>query len=289
VPRVSHRPQPASGEADEEERRVVPTLREPNYSQSVERGLAILECFRPAQPVRGIAEIAEELGMSRSTTHRYMFTLQALGYLEQVASRKYRLGLHVIDLGMSALNSMDLREHAHEPLAQLRDSSGYAASLATLDGAEIVYLDRARSHRRGAHLIDRNIRVGSRLPAHATAMGKLLLAHLAPGEQRKLLAETRLAKCTAHTITAKTRLRDELQEILEQGIATSDQEQADGLYAIAAPVRSETGEVLAAAGLCAHISMISLDELVERLAPHLIATADRISARLGYRRRDELA
>ena len=85
----------------------IPGLREPRYSQSLERGLAILACFTAKRPVLGIADIADELGMSRSTTHRYVITLVALGYLEQGASRKYRLGLRVTDLGMSALNSTD--------------------------------------------------------------------------------------------------------------------------------------------------------------------------------------
>ena len=83
----------------------MPTLREPQYSQSLERGLSILGCFTPQRSVLGIAEIADDLGMSRSTTHRYVITLVALGFLEQGASRKYRLGLRVTDLGMSALNS----------------------------------------------------------------------------------------------------------------------------------------------------------------------------------------
>ena len=101
MPRTSSHTEKANGEWT----RVVPSLREPRYSQSLERGLAILACFTPERPVLGIADIADELGMSRSTTHRYVITLVALGYLEQGASRKYRLGLRVTDLGMSALNS----------------------------------------------------------------------------------------------------------------------------------------------------------------------------------------
>jgi DNA-binding IclR family transcriptional regulator len=82
----------------------VPTLREPRYSQSLERGLAILGCFTPERPVLGISDIADELGMSRTTIHRYVITLVALGYLEQDASRKYRLGLRPTDIGMVALD-----------------------------------------------------------------------------------------------------------------------------------------------------------------------------------------
>ena len=111
----------------------IPSLREPRYSQSLERGLAILGCFTPKRPVLGIADIADELGMSRSTTHRYVITLVALGFLEQGASRKYRLGLRVTDLGMSALNSTGLREHAHPYLEELRQRTSYTASLAVLD------------------------------------------------------------------------------------------------------------------------------------------------------------
>src|ERR1700761_9806941 len=90
----------------------IPSLREPRYSQSLERGLAILSCFPPKRPVLGIADIADELGMSRSTTHRYVITLLALGYLEQGASRKYRLRLRGTDPGVSALNSTGPRAHA---------------------------------------------------------------------------------------------------------------------------------------------------------------------------------
>src|SRR5215469_16233754 len=128
--------------ADGEWIRSVPSLREPRYSQSLERGLAILGCFTPKRPVLGIADIAEELGMSRSTTHRYVITLVALGYLEQGAGRKYRLGLRVTDLGLAALNSTGLREHAHLYLQELVQRTSYPAGLAVLEGAEILYVDR---------------------------------------------------------------------------------------------------------------------------------------------------
>src|SRR5437660_12935822 len=117
----------------------IPSLREPRYSQSLERGLAILSCFTARRPVLGIADIADELGMSRSTTHRYVITLVALGYLEQGASRKYRLGLRVTDPGMSPLNSMGLREHARPYLEELRERTSYASSLVVLEGTEVLY------------------------------------------------------------------------------------------------------------------------------------------------------
>jgi IclR family pca regulon transcriptional regulator len=265
----------------------IPSLREPRYSQSLERGLAILGCFTPKRPVLGIADIADELGMSRSTTHRYVITLVALGYLEQGASRKYRLGLRVTDLGMSALNSTGLREHAHPYLEELRQRTSYTTSLGVLDGTDVLYVDRVRSFRRGQGRIDLDLHTGSRLPAYCTAMGKLLLANLPEPEQRDLLAEIKLTKRGPNTITSKKALREELDDILSEGFAVNDQELAADLYAIAAPVRNEARDVVAAVNLAAHSSMITLEELVDALGPHLVSTADRISARLGYRRDDE--
>jgi IclR family pca regulon transcriptional regulator len=265
----------------------IPSLREPRYSQSLERGLAILTCFTPKRPVLGIADIADHLGMSRSTTHRYVITLVALGYLEQGASRKYRLGLRVTDLGMSALNSTGLREHSRPYLQELRQRTSYTVSLAVLDGAEILYVDRAASFRRGQSKIDLDLHPGSRLPAYCTAMGKLLLANLPDSEQRDLFTSMKLAKRGPNTITSKRALRDELDEVLAAGFAVNDQELAPELYSISAPVRNENREVVAAIDMAAHSSMISLEEMVDALSPHLVSTADRISARLGYRRDDE--
>jgi len=151
--------------------------------------LAILGCFTPERPVLGIADIADDLGMSRSTTHRYVITLVALGFLEQGASRKYRLGLRVTDLGMSALNSTGLREHSRPYLEELRQRTSYTTSLAVLDGPEILYVDRARSFRRGQNKIDLNLRPGSRLPAYCTSLGKVLLANLPDAEQRELIGD----------------------------------------------------------------------------------------------------
>jgi IclR family transcriptional regulator, pca regulon regulatory protein len=277
----------ANHEPEERWREPVPLLREARYSQSLERGLAILECFTPDRPVLGIAELADELGMSRSTTHRYAITLVALGYLEQGARRKYRLGLRVIDLGMSALNSTGLREHARPHLEELRGRSSHMVAIAVLDEAEIVYVDILPAQRRGESAIEPGLAPGARLPAHCTAMGKLLIAHLPVPERRRLVTELKPSRRGPNTITGKGALRAEFDQILEEGLAVGDQELAPDVYEIAAAVRSEQRETIAAVSMAAHGSTISLGQLVEHLSPHLVSTADRISARLGYRRDDE--
>jgi IclR family transcriptional regulator, pca regulon regulatory protein len=265
----------------------IPSLREPRYSQSLERGLAILGSFTPERPVMGIADIAEELGMSRSTTHRYVITLVALGYLEQGASRKYRLGLRVTDLGMSALNSTGLREHARPYLEELRQRTSYTTGLGVLDGAEVLYVEHLSSFRRARRPAGPEMHSGSRLPAYCTAMGKLLLANLPEHEQREQLAAIKPAKHGPNTITGKRSLREELDHVRDAGFAVNDKELSSELVAIAAPVRDAAREVVAAVGISAQSSAISLEEMVDALGPHLVSTADRISARLGYRRADE--
>jgi IclR family transcriptional regulator, pca regulon regulatory protein len=264
------------------------SLQDTHYSQSLERGLVILESFTPERPWLGIADIADPLGMSRSTTHRYVVTLAALGFLVQGTGRKYRLSVRVTR-GMSVLNSMGLREHARPHLEDLRQRTTYTANVSVLDGSEILYEDRARSFRRRQNKIDLNLRPGSRLPTYCTSMGKVLLANLPESEQRDLIGNMTLVRRGPNSITSKKALRTELEHVLEQGMAVNDEELADGLVSIAVPLCTESREVVAAINLAAHTSMISLEEMVDQLSPHLLATADNISARLGYRRDDEAA
>jgi len=265
----------------------IPHLREPRYSQSLERGLAILGCFTPKRRVLGIAELADELGMSRSTTHRYVITLVALGYLEQGAGRKYHLGLRVTDLGMSALNSTDLSGRARPYLEELRHHISYATGLYVLDGEDALCMIHLASLRRRKGTNGFRPQAGSRLPSFCTAPGKLLLAFLPDSERRELTGAIKLCKQGPNAITNKKALTQELKETREMRLAIDDEEFTQGHCAIAVPVLDENGEAVAAASVTAPTSAISAEEMVDALGPHLISTADRISARLGYRRPNE--
>ncbi len=253
------------------------------YSQSLERGLAILSAFRSGRPLLGVSELAREIGLSRSTTHRYIATLAELGYLQQdVATRKYRLGPRVLDLGFSAINSMDLREVAAPHLQELSDETGHTVNMAVLDGAEIVYIERCRTSRARQRDIDLNLHVGSRLPAYCTSMGKVLLAGLAPDALKEALKQTQLLQRGPNTLTSKSDLIKELDRVRADGRAVNNEELAYGLRSIAVPVRAQSGEVAAAINLAVHRSMVSFDELLARLGPPLERTAAEISARIGY-------
>jgi IclR family pca regulon transcriptional regulator len=254
------------------------------FSQSLERGLAILSAFKPGRPLLGSSELAREIGLSRSTAHRYVASLAMLGYLQQdPLTRKYRLGPRVLDLGFSAINSMEIREISAPYLQQLSDETGHTVNMAILDGSDIVYVERCRSSRQGQRDIDLNLHVGSRLPAYCTSMGKVLLAFLTEEEQAELIDQIELTPRGPNTLTARRALLAELARVREAGLAINNEELAYGLRSIAAPVHSRTGEVAAAINLAAHRSMVSMEDLVARLSPALKRTADQLSARIGYR------
>jgi IclR family transcriptional regulator, pca regulon regulatory protein len=256
------------------------------YSQSLERGLAILSAFRGSQPLRGVSELAREVGLSRSTAHRYIATLAALGYLDQDdATQKYRLGPRVLDLGFSAIHSMELREIAAPHLQRLSDETGHTVNMAILDGTDIVYVERCRSSRAGQAEIDLNLHVGARLPAYCTSMGKVLLAFQPPAAQADLIDRSDLAPRGPRTLTSRQALEAELARVRTRGIAANDEELAWGLRSIAAPIRGADGSVVAALNLAAHQSMDapSIEVVIARLGQALVRTAHEISVRVGYR------
>ncbi len=253
-------------------------------SQSLERGLAILSAFTSTRPLLGVSELAREVGLSRSSAHRYIATLARLGYLEQDrVTRRYRLGPRVLDLGFSALNSMELRQIAAPDLQTLSEATGHTVNMAVLDGTDIVYIDRCRSASHGQREIDLNLHVGSRLPAYCTSMGKVLLAGMPPAELEARLAEMELSQRGPNTITQRAALREELRLVAERGLAVNNEELAYGLRSIAVPVHGQEGNVIAAINLAVHRSLVSMEDLVVRLAPALQATARGISTRIGFR------
>jgi len=257
---------------------------EPGSSQSLERGLAILASFRPERPLLGVSELGRDLGLSRSTTHRYVSTLAALGYLQQdPASKRYRLGWRVLDLGFSAINSMELREVAGPHLRELSDATGHTANMAILDDLDIVYVDRCRSAQGRQREIDLNLHVGARLPAYCTSLGKVLLAHLPDADRAARIGRVDFQRRGPNTIRSRTALAAELLRVRKQGYAVNNEELAYGLRSIAAPVFAHDGSAAGAINLAVHSSMISSETLGERFGPVLMRTAADISARLGFR------
>lgn len=253
-------------------------------SQSLERGLAILSSFSVDRRLIGVSEVAQELGLTRSTAHRYIATLARLGYLHQDPStRKYVLGPRVLELGFTAINSMELRDVAAPHLRRLCDETGHTVNMAILDDVDIVYVERFRASRRHQNEIDLDLHVGSRLPAYCTSMGKVLLAFLPDAERDEVLRRITFARRGPNTLTSRAALLAELKQVRAAGIAVNNEELAYGLRSVAVPVIDAGGEAVAAVNLAAHRTMASLDDLVARIGPVMQRTAAAISAQLGYR------
>lgn len=253
-------------------------------SQSLERGLAILSCFSSGRALIGVSELSRELELTRSTTHRYVATLARLGYLQQDATtRKYSLGPRVVELGFTAINSMELRHVAAPHLQRLCDETGHTVNMAILDDVDIVYVERFRASRRGQNEIDLDLHVGSRLPAYCTSMGKILLAFLPDGDRDDVLSRIAFDRRGPNTLTSRAALLAELRRVRATGVAVNNEELAYGLRSVAVPVVAASGEVVAAVNLAAHRTMASLDDLVARIGPLLQRTAAGISSQLGYR------
>ena len=255
-------------------------------SQSLERGLAILASFNSERPQIGVSELSRDLALSRSTTHRYVTTLSRLDYLLQdPESKRYRLGPKVLELGFSAINSMDLREIAAPHLRQLSDETQHTVNLAILDGVDVVTIDRCRGARPGEREIDfdLDLRVGARLPAYCTAVGKAMLAFVDEPRREAIIEQIDFVARGPNTLTDPDAFRAELARIRVSGVAINDEELAYGLRSIAAPIHSHSGEVLAALNLAVHRTVVTMEELIERLGPAVLRAAQDVSRSMGHR------
>jgi IclR family pca regulon transcriptional regulator len=251
------------------------------FSQSLERGLAILHAFSPDRPALGISELARDLSMTRSTTHRYVATLASLGYLQQDPStRKYRLGARVLDLGFSVLASLELREIAAPHLRRLTDATGHTSNLAIRDDTDVILIDRVRGRPGRYHHLEFSLHAGSRLPSYCSATGKALLAFLPHPDLDQLLDRVDLVRCGPRTLTSKADLHTELAQVRRTGIAVNDEELESALRSIAVPVRSRSGEVVAAINVAIPWSPVPMTELVGQLGPILLATSRQITAQV---------
>lgn len=241
------------------------------------RGLDILRLFKRARPVIGAPEIARELAIPRSTVHRLTQVLEAMGFLQRTnGGRDYTLGPAVLTIGFEYLGSLDVVGLAEPVLMRLRDDTGYSAHLVTRNGREIVYLSRYP----GRTTISSSISVGATLPAHATVIGRVLLADLAAHELRTLYPEPALPRYTEQTPTTVTKLEALLVEDRRRGYVAAASFFEPGLTTVAAPVRDRTGRVIAAISVTALGIPIPSDVIHSALKDRVAQAAAAISAML---------
>jgi IclR family pca regulon transcriptional regulator len=236
----------------------------------------VIEALGVPGPGRTATEVAEELGLDRAATYRVLFTLRNLGYVRARAGR-FALRPSVLELGYRQWCGLELADIAKPHLERLLEETAEACSVSVLQDDAIVFVARAAP----ARLIGVAAEVGTRLPAYATAQGRVLLSALAPDKLASYLAKAELRPLTGATITARKALRRELAGVRRRGWSLVDEELEPGLRSIAAPIADRQG-VVAAVGIAADTQRISLDELRRTLLPVLRAAAQRIESDLAH-------
>lgn len=249
-----------------------------NRVQSAAKTFAVLRAFTAAQPELTLAEVATRAGIDRGTAFRLIHTLEALGYLRAVpGTRRFRLTLQCLELGFSALAANGLPDHAMPLLRELVPEVGDAASLAAIDGGDVVYLARVQAGLERHGLLRHP---GTRVGAYATAIGHAMLAFLPREQQVAQLQQRERIKLSERTLTDLDALLARLAEVRKAGYAVSDGENAYGLRTVALPILDADGRPASGISLTADAGRCSLEALVREGLPRLRAVAEELTRAL---------
>lgn len=243
----------------------------PEFVQSLERGLNVIRCFDAEHPRLTLSEVASRTGLTRATARRLLLTLDDLGYASS-NGRHFSLTPRVLDIGYAYVSSLNVQQIAQPYLEALSERVNESVSVTVLDEADIIYVARVPTTR----IMTISLGLGSRLPAHCTSMGRVLLAELTTDELRAVLP-AELAPRTERTVTSRRELEGVLAGVRQQGWALVDEELEIGVRSIAAPLRDSGGRAIAAMNVSTHAGRTTVAELHEHFVPALVATAREIS------------
>lgn len=249
--------------------------------KSIHRALDILEVLASEAKGLGLTDISKKLNMQLSTTHRILTTLKHRGYVEQNSRRaKYGLGLKVLEISLGLEAQLQLLERAMPHLEKLANDTKETINLAILepDCHEVLYIAKIDS----SEVLKTDIRLGTKLFAHCTALGKVLLAFLPDDEfHRKFSNRNRLPTYTPNSLLALEELKEALKKIRKQNFAIDNEEFKIGVNCIAAPIRDRTGKAVAALSIAGPSTRLSPERL-EEFKELIVNSANDISAQLGF-------
>jgi len=251
---------------------------DPDFMASLARGLAVVRGFSQQRHRLSIAQLSLRTGISRAAVRRCLYTLEKLGYVAAEDDRTFALRPQVLSLGHAYLSSAPLVMAAQPVLDRVSARLHESCSLAIMDGDDILYIARSWA---GQRLLSIDLGVGSRLPAHCTSMGRVLLAGLDPDDLEAYLRRVKLVAHTARTIVDRERLRDALAATREAGYALVDQELEAGLRSIAVPVKDFGSRVVAAINIGAQAPRVSIAEMQKTFLPALQDAAAELGLLLG--------
>jgi len=240
--------------------------------QSLIKGLAVIQAFNKPQAKMTLSEVAVETGFSRAATRRFLQTLVVEGYAKQ-EGKLFSLTAKVLNLGFAYLSSQDIWQHGKTLMQQLVEQLNESCSAAVLDGEDVVYVARVATTKR---IMSISLNVGTRLPAFATSLGRVLLAELAVDELDLFLSQCELDKFTQYTLTDKSQLIADITKVKQQGYSIVEQELELGLTSISVPVFDSLGDVVAALSISTHISQGAGQQLRDTILPALQTCAEKI-------------
>jgi DNA-binding IclR family transcriptional regulator len=248
----------------------------------LERGLRILAEFSAREPVLGAPELSKRIGIPRTTTFRLLQTLEALGFVERVnGDRHFRLSVAVLRLGFEYLSSLELTDVGTPILEQLRDATGLSTHLLIRDQRDVVFVAKAQTH--APMFSSVKVHVGTRLPAHATVHGQVLMGDLSVDELRQLYPEPQLERFTERTPATVDELYERIRESAALGYAVSEASFERGISVVSAPVRDQSSKIVAALTVTIPRSDIGEADEREPLVVAVCQAAIDLSERLSYR------
>jgi DNA-binding IclR family transcriptional regulator len=246
-------------------------------AKSADRALQVLEFLATVPEGTTFSDIAKSLSLPKSSAHELLSVMTERSFVEFNAGTKiYRLGIRTWELGQAFVAHRDLITEAHPVIAAISASLDETVQISVLDGFEEVYLDRVDS----SQSLRVQAIVGSRAPAHTTALGKVLLSDRREGDLLAGLRGYKLRAATENTITATDQLILELRWVTANGFAVDNEEHASGLRCVATPIRDHTGAIIAAASVALPITRANPEQLTDALLALVRGTSD-ISRKLG--------
>ncbi|NRE47744.1 IclR family transcriptional regulator [Burkholderia pseudomallei] len=252
----------------------------------LERGLRILAEFSPREPVLGAPELSKRLGIPRTTVFRLLQTLESLGFLERAdKDRNYRLGVAVLRLGFEYLNSLELTDLGLPVIESLRDATGFTAHIVIRDGRDVVFVAKAQNA--GNAFGSVRVNVGTRLPAHATTHGHVLMGDLSLAQLRALYPERALERVTKATPETVDALFDVIRDDARRGYGIGNSAFERDISVVTAPVRNEASRIVAVVTVTVPRPEIDAALVAEGLVEKVVRAAAELSRRLNYRSDDE--
>lgn len=250
------------------------------FVESLGRGFKLLTVVCKSTSPLSLSELAKECNLSISTIQRLCYTLQQLGLLDRDhRTKKFKVGPEMITLSFAVIDNLALKKVAYPYMKQLSDKIGEVVALAALSGLQVILIEAIKTQQ----VLNVNTSGGVTIPFHNTASGKAMLAFLPEAETEAILKQTELNKATKKTITSIKAFKTQLLKVKRNGFATAIDENAVGLGAVAAPIRGNNGEVLAALTVLVPTARVNKDKLINEYSQKVVKTAERISFGMGYR------